>query len=426
MTRIELPEFALILLVGASGSGKSTFARRHFGPTEVLSSDFFRAMVRNDESDQSASADAFAVLHFVLRKRLAARCLTVVDATNVQARARRPLLDIGRELHCPVVAIVFDLPTELSVERNRERPRDVGAAVVERQRESLRSSLAGMATEGFAAIHVLTTPEDVEQAIIVRASAGTGQSNAMGPFDIIGDVHGCFDELTALLETLGYGITSQENGTYIVGHPDGRRVVFVGDLVDRGPGIAKTLQLGMDMVASGVALCVPGNHEMKLLRKLRGSNVQITHGLAETLAALDAQPESFREQVAGFIDGLPIHLVLDDGQLVVAHAGLKEAMHGKTSRGVRAFALFGETTGETDAYGLPVRGNWAAAYHGKASVVYGHTPVLEAEWLNRTINIDTGCVFGGKLTALRYPEGELVSVPAARVYYEPVRPLHSA
>ena len=91
--------------------------------------------------------------------------------------------------------------------------------------------------------------------------------------------------------------------------------------------------------------------------------------------------------------------------------------------GVWSFALFGETTGETDEFGLPVRYNWAGGFRGKAMVVYGHTPVPEAEWLNNTICLDTGCVFGGKLTALRYPEKELVSIPAKRMYYEPVRPL---
>jgi protein phosphatase len=126
--------------------------------------------------------------------------------------------------------------------------------------------------------------------------------------------------------------------------------------------------------------------------------------------------------MAAFFDGLISHYVLDDGQLVVAHAGMKASLQGRASQQVREFALYGETTGETDAFGLPIRQNWAAAYRGQALVVYGHTPVPEAEWLNRTINIDTGCVFGGKLTALRYPERELVSVPAARTYADPIRP----
>src|SRR5437870_902519 len=178
----------------------------------------------------------------------------------------------------------------------------------------------------------------------------------------------------------------------------------------------------MRMVKAGTALCVPGNHDVKLMRKLRGRDVQITHGLANSLEQLEKESPEFREEVSQFIHDLVSHYVLDDGRLVVAHAGMKEEMQGRGSGKVRDFALYGETTGETDEFGLPVRYNWAAEYRGKAMVVYGHTPVPEADWLNRTINIDTGCAFGGRLTALRYPEKELVSVPAAHTYWEPARP----
>ncbi len=180
------------------------------------------------------------------------------------------------------------------------------------------------------------------------------------------------------------------------------------------------------MIGAGAALCIPGNHDMKLMRKLRGRDVRVTHGLEMSLAEIEALPEVIRSAVrrdlADFLDGLVSHYVLDDGKLVVAHAGLKESMQGRGSREVREFALYGETTGETDEFGLPVRYNWAAEYRGKAAVVYGHTPVPRPDWLNNTINIDTGCVFGGRLTALRYPERTLVSVPARRTYHEPARP----
>jgi len=182
----------------------------------------------------------------------------------------------------------------------------------------------------------------------------------------------------------------------------------------------------MGMVKAGTAFCVPGNHDVKLMRKLRGKDVKITHGLADSLAQLEPESPEFKRQVGDFIDDLVSHYVFDEGRLVVAHAGMKEAMQGRGSGAVRSFALFGETTGETDDYGLPVRYNWAAEYRGKAMVVYGHTPVREPEWLNRTIDIDTGCVFGGKLTALRYPEKELVSVPALREYYAPAKPFLEA
>src|SRR5262249_28584575 len=216
----------------------------------------------------------------------------------------------------------------------------------------------------------------------------------------------------------------------VYAHPQGRKAVFVGDLVDRGPRILDTVRLVRNMVASGAAFCVPGNHDMKLMRKLRGKDVQIAHGLALTLAEIDALPHEIRQdfcrELEAFLDGLVSHYVFDDGKLVVAHAGIKAEMQGRGSGKVRDFALYGETTGETDEFGLPVRHNWAAEYRGTAMVVYGHTPVPEPEWLNRTVNIDTGCVFGGKLTALRYPENELVSVPAAQTYSEPARPFLAA
>ena len=217
--------------------------------------------------------------------------------------------------------------------------------------------------------------------------------------------------------------SSQRATSYLrVVPPLGRKAIFLGDLVDRGPNSPAVLRLVMNMVASGTALCVPGNHDVKLLRKLRGKDVQLKHGLAETLAQLAGEPPEFLADVEKFIDTLVGHYVLDGGRLVVAHAGMKERYIGRASSRVREFALYGETTGETDEFGLPVRHDWAAEYRGPAAVVYGHTPVPEADWLNRTLNIDTGCVFGGKLSALRWPEREVISVAAKRIYAEPARP----
>jgi protein phosphatase len=210
-------------------------------------------------------------------------------------------------------------------------------------------------------------------------------------------------------------------------HPEGQTAVFLGDIVDRGPKIVDTLKLVYNMVKNGHAYCVPGNHDMKLMRKLKGNDVEINFGLAESLSQIEQLPDEyrskFRQTIANFLDDLVSHYVLDDRKLVVAHAGLKAEMQGRGSGKVRDFCLYGETTGETDEFGLPERYNWADEYRGKSMVVYGHTPILEPEWLNNTINIDTGCVFGGKLTALRYPEKELISIKAHRIYCEPVRPM---
>jgi protein phosphatase len=419
---ITIPELALVLLVGPSGSGKSTFARTHFKPTEVLSSDACRALVADDENDQSATKDAFDVLRYVAAKRLAAGRLTVVDATNVQPEARRPLVELAREYHVIPVAIVLDLPERVCHARNAARPdRAFGPHVVRNQAQQLRRSIKNLKREGFRHVTILSTEEEIAAAVVERQPLWSNRKTDTGPFDIVGDVHGCADELRALLNRLGYEIASTQDGE-TARHPDGRKAVFVGDLVDRGPDVPGVLRLVMNMVAAGAALCVPGNHDVKLMRKLRGRDVRITHGLAESLEQLEREPAEFRDRVAAFVDGLVSHYVLDDGRLVVAHAGMKEALQGRGSGRVRDFALFGESTGETDEYGLPVRYDWAADYRGRAAVVYGHTPVPEPEWLNNTINVDTGCVFGGRLTALRYPERELVSVPATRVYYEPAKP----
>lgn len=422
---IKVPELSLVVLIGASGSGKSTFARRHFKPSEILSSDVCRGTVSDDENNQSATGDAFELLHFIAKKRLARGLLTVVDATNVQPEARKPLVAIAREFHCLPVAIVFDVPEKVCRERNAQRPdRAFGPHVVRQQTQQLRSSRRGLEREGFRHVFVLESVEDVDAATVTREPLWNNRRSEHGPFDVVGDVHGCFDELAALLEKLGYRVDRADGAdhAFTTSHPEGRKVVFLGDLVDRGPRIPDVLRLSMAMVAQGTALCVPGNHDMKLLRKLRGRDVRITHGLAESLAQLEREPSDFKARVVEFIDDLVSHYVLDDGKLVVAHAGLKESMQGRGSGAVREFALFGETTGETDEYGLPVRYPWAQEYRGRATVVYGHTPVPEAEWLNNTICIDTGCVFGGKLTALRYPEREIVSVPAAHTYYEPAKP----
>ncbi|HSE98809.1 MAG TPA: AAA family ATPase, partial [Blastocatellia bacterium] len=256
---ITIPELSLVVLIGASGCGKSRFAGDHFKPTEVLSSDSCRGLVSDDENDQAATKDAFEVLHFIAAKRLAAGKLTVVDATNVQTESRKPLVALAREYHCLPVAIVLNLPERLCQERNRQRPdRDFGPHVVRQQIQQLRRSLRNLRREGFRHIFELSSPEEVGAVRIERQPLWNNLRHEHGPFDIIGDVHGCFDELCALLGMLGYEIEMASDGTFEVRHAEGRKAVFLGDLVDRGPGISEVLRLVMSMVESGVALCVPG------------------------------------------------------------------------------------------------------------------------------------------------------------------------
>ncbi|WP_419922843.1 polynucleotide kinase-phosphatase [Candidatus Poriferisodalis sp.] len=421
LTSIETPELGLVVLCGASGAGKSTFARRHFTDTEIVSSDQCRALVGDDETDQSVTGAAFELLHTIVDKRLELGRLTVIDATNVKAEDRKSLLEIARRTDVLATAIVFDLPLDLCLERNSSRPdRRTPEHAIRRQHASIRRGAKQLRKERFARVYTLGSAAELDSIEVVRTRLWNDRRDDAGPFDIIGDVHGCHVELLALLEQLGYDTTADP-----IVHPDGRRVVFLGDLVDRGPGVAEVLDVAMSMVDAGSALCILGNHENKLSRALAGRDVKVTHGLGESLEQLERRSPEFRERVTGFIDGLISHYVFDGGRLVVAHAGLPQRYHGRSSGRVRNIALYGDTDGETDEYGLPVRYQWAQDYRGTAAVVYGHTPVPDPEWVNNTICLDTGAVFGGELTAMRWPERQMVSVQAEREYYEPIRPLEA-
>lgn len=429
--KLPIPELALIVLIGPSGSGKSTFAQAHFLPTEVLSSDYFRGLLADNENDQAVTKDAFEALNYIAAKRLANGRLTVIDATNVKPQDRQQYVQLARQYHVLPVAIVLDLPEAVCQARNEARAdRAFGKHVIRNQIRDMQRSLRKLKKEGFRRIHTLKSVEEVAAAEIIREPLWNNRQEEHGPFDIIGDIHGCADELELLLEKLGYvweELPEKSFYTYhrVYKHPERRKAIFLGDLVDRGPRILDSYQLVHHMVRANQALCVPGNHDTKLMRYLNGRTVQIKHGLQQTLDEIQALPDvkPFEQEMAQFIYSLVSHYVLDDGKLVVAHAGLKEELQGRASSRVRDFALYGETTGETDEFGLPIRYNWAIEYRGEAAVVYGHTPVPQPEWLNNTINVDTGCVFGGVLTALRYPERELVSVPARKEYAKPARPL---
>ena len=415
--KLSFPELSLILLIGPSGSGKSTFARKHFLPTEIVSSDVCRGIISNDENDQSVSAEAFALLDHIIETRLKLGKLTVVDATNVDPALRRNLIQTARKHHCLPAAIVFKISAGVCHTHNQERKdRNFGPHVVSRQLSIMKRGLKGLKREGFRKIHILNSVEEIDAIEgITREPLWNNKQHVEGPFDIIGDVHGCYPELLTLLDQLGYEVKDN-----VARHPD-RTLVFVGDLIDRGPDSPNVLRLAMKSCAAGTAFCVPGNHDVKLLRHLNGKKVSLTHGLDLTVEQLEKDPIDHRD-LCDFLHGLVSHLVFDGGNLVVAHAGIKEEMIGRGSGAIREMCLYGDTTGEKDEYGFPVRLDWSADYRGRGLVVYGHTPVGVPRWLNRTVNIDTGCVFGGELTALRYPENETVSTPALETYRESPKP----
>lgn len=249
-------------------------------------------------------------------------------------------------------------------------------------------------------------------------SFNINQEHRTGPFDIIGDVHGCYDELKALLRKLGYQIT--EGGRDYprdihLNHPEGRTVVFVGDLVDRGPNSPEVLELVMNAVLDEKALCVMGNHDDIMIGYMSGAHDHLMHGLEGTVRQLEETHHDFSDKVLLFFSHVPHHIVLDGERLVVVHAAIKEDMIGKDNAGIRQFCVYGDLIPQD---GRMVRRNWGKSYRGTAKVVHGHVVLKRSEWLGNTLDIDNGCVYGNQLTALRYPENNLVSVPAEKTYYE--------
>ncbi|GKV54800.1 bis(5'-nucleosyl)-tetraphosphatase PrpE [asymmetrical] [Sporosarcina sp. NCCP-2222] len=235
-------------------------------------------------------------------------------------------------------------------------------------------------------------------------------------YDIIGDIHGCFAELIELITSLGYTI---KNGLPI--HSEGRQLAFVGDATDRGPDSLQTMQLLFSMQEAGILLYAPGNHCNKLYRYAKGNKVQQTHGLETTVAELDSLPtnkkEEFLLRYQSFYENLPLYVSLENGKLIIAHAGIPKRMIGvPVSKSIRTFVLYGDISGKTLPDGRPERRDWAKHYDGDPFIVYGHTPVPVARFVKNTVNIDTGCVFGGKLSALRYPEMEIRSVPSRQPF----------
>lgn len=381
--KIAIPEFCLVAVVAASATNGVAFARRHFAPGEVVD--------RGSELWPAVAAD-----------RLARRELVVLDVSETALKQQVEILRLAKRFHAQPIAIVLSNPSGLP---------------------DLRTVRSLDAT-GFRPT-LLVRPAEADGLDIERKPLPCDLRHVHGPFDIIGDIHGCADELQELLGRLGYRVSFDGNADdkrADVTPPAGRRVVFVGDFVDRGPRSPDVLRIVMRMVEQGQAMAVPGNHDVKFLKWLRGANVRLTHGLDRTVAQFECERARFRDRVRDFLLGLPSHLWLDGGRLAVAHAGILEEMIGREAEAVRQFCLYGDTDGETDATGLVVRYHWAAAYCGETAIVYGHTPVPDADWVNDTICIDTGCCFGGKLTALRWPEREVVSVPAARMYEQPGRP----
>lgn len=453
-SHVSIPNPSLVVMVGVSGSGKTTLAskitkmlfcdeadpRKHMNRNYChIGSDECRAIVCGDPRNQSCTPNAFAVFRSIIDNRLAYRQFTIADATNLRSEDRNSLVRIAKANHLPVVAIVLHAPHEICVTRNEgrtERP----AELVKKQSRTIANDMRWIQKEGFDAVyHVDGTNEGMAAHTFTFETLPCEQYKSLtGPFDIIGDIHGCADELKELLRKLGYADRENDNGEIWYHSQTRRTAVFLGDLCDRGNQNVEALKIVLSMVEHGHALWCPGNHDRKLARVLRGVGASgnfSKYGIGKTLEELlvlskrvaedelspDTSPadNALAQRFLKVFDTLPDHYVLDGGRLVVAHAGLTEKYHGRVGKDVMEAALYGvEKDGKTqDADKMPEREDWAASYKGRAVVVYGHNHVQRAIWRNNTICIDTDCVQGGELTALRYPERELVAVKAKACYY---------
>jgi protein phosphatase len=420
--KIEIPQHALVLTLGPAGCGKSFFTEKHFGQA-VVSSDRCRQMVSDDPTNQEASKRAFDLMHMWIEGRLAMGRLAVADATNLTAQARRGLREIAAKFKAPVIVLRFATDLDTCFRQNAGRDRFVPEHVIKTHFEQYESAREAILHEGYAAIHTVNPARSYE----FEVKGGVQIARAPG-FDIIGDIHGCADELRTLLTELGYTVGwinghEGEGSSYI--HPEGRKIVFVGDITDRGPENVQALRI-VKLAKEGGHLSVMGNHDWKLFRAMKGNNVRVGHGLAETLAQLAQVSEAERKTFFDMLALTPFQLILKVPCMpdcVVTHAGLRRDLIGKDTNEARNFGLYGEVTGEKDENGFPVRTaeyvkGWTAGITDPM-LVHGHTVVPDPNPQLRVnvVNVDQGAVFGGKLTAFRWPEASFVQVAPREVYF---------
>lgn len=365
---IEIPWASCVIAVRKDGASARSFLARNLPGADILELARYRIQLSDDPRSTEAKKGGFPLFMRDVMERLVSGRSVAIDAQGIRDDQIREFQRMTSKAYAPGIRLDLDGDCEETT------------------------------------LHMLPSPTD--------------RRDDAGPFDIVGDVHGCLEELRELLADLGYDVAEYRDADhqrrFTVTHLGGRRIAFVGDLADRGPDSVGCLALAMDAVASGVAVWTIGNHDGKLLDWLRNRKVSMNHGFPTTTSEVSAEPESFRTRLLDTLRTLPSHLLLDGGNLVVAHAGCLEEMHGRDSSYLTSFCMFGPVTGQTDVHGYPVRGDWTSDYRGRALVVQGHTPVTDPTWgpNGNVLCIDTGCCFGGALTAMRWPERELVSVPA--------------
>lgn len=439
--RIHLPYAGIVLLVGPSNSGKSTWLRRlieneTIRPSEVVSSDDYRKLVGDvehidwkghpsDEADslyeayQDISTEAFTLMTSLIEARARLNKLTIIDATHLYASDRKKYIELARRLHQPVYALVLDVEQHTLLERDQQRNFPRGGRRVKQQVQVFNREKRSMKREGFDQVHVIANVDEVD---LTRQMNNRLHLSTDDGIDVIGDIHGCFDELIELLERLGY--IQNDEGLYV--HPEGRTFLSLGDIMSRGPKSLDTILFFIQHVEAGVAKMIDSNHGWKVLRWLEGRNVTMKHGdeiFVEELHAFEEEngaelTEALRISMKRLLKNAPSHYVLtkhDIPTAVCVHAGIRDEFIGKSSRDISDFCRYGDNDGFDDL-GKPIRKDWTLHHRSKMLVIWGHDPRPRPLRLNQTINIDQGVVFGGSLTAFRYPEQTFVQVEANRDY----------
>jgi len=391
MKKLELLTNDLLIIAGAEE--RSLFSKINFPPERVVDFESCKSMLSGPEEKTPPHDMILDLFYSIIEKRLEMGLFTAANIPGVTHSIRQKLFEICNHYYYNPALAYF--PEKRRLEDSPEL-------------------FQTFKKEGFRKVHILKREDLFNFRIAIKPV--TALCNAPPPYDIIGDIHGCFTELEDLFGKTGY---EKQNSVFI--HPEGRIPIFIGDITDRGPNSVKVMELVMDMVDSKRALFIPGNHCAKLARHIMGKDIKIKWGIETTLKEIESMDDSSRENLSNrfisLVENSPNYLMLDNGNLIVTHAAIKERMIGKEHRRLRSFCLYGSATGKNDENGLPIRRDWAVEYRGKPLVVYGHTPVEVPEFRFNTINIDQGCVFGGSLTALRYPEMKTESVKARKAYY---------
>ncbi|WP_214842457.1 polynucleotide kinase-phosphatase [Exiguobacterium sp. s150] len=438
---IQLPYAGIVLLIGPSNSGKSTWLNQLIEieiirPSEVVSSDDYRKLVGDvehidwkghppDEADslfetyQDISTEAFALMTLLIEARARLNKLTIIDATHLYASDRKKYIELAHRLHQPIYALVLDIAQPILLERDRLRDFPRGGRRVKQQVQVFNREKRTIKREGFNQIHVIS---DVSQVNVERENMNPLHLSSERGIDVIGDIHGCFDEFLELLERLGY--RPNDEGLYV--HPEGRVFLSLGDIMSRGPKSLETIEFFIRHVEADIAHMIDSNHGWKVFRWLEGRNVTMKHGdelFVEELQMYEKQKgsdatETLKSSMKRLLKHAPSHYVLtkqDIPTAVCVHAGIRDEFIGKTSRDISDFCRYGDNEGFDEA-GKPIRKDWTVQHKSKTLIIWGHDPRPRPLRLNHTINIDQGVVFGGRLTAFRYPEQTIVQVEAKQDY----------